>query len=244
MLVLVKAVPHPSQRYGETVCCAGVTLDREWRRLYPIRFRQLRDNKFSRWQWVRYRWRRPTADSRRESCHVFEDTLCIEQTMPEGERAEFLEPLVVGSVKEARGRGDSLSLIRPRESKFRYKPKSPSQIDDERAKYETAARQQSFFDEELAEIDPSPYEFRLRFRDEEGWHDHRCEDWETTAAFWRLRKSHGEEAALKHLDQTYNNLYPERGMVLALGNMARRPQTWLLLGVIRLDRTSQSRLLP
>ena len=164
--------------------------------------------------------------------------------MPEGERAEFLEPLVVGSVEEARGRGGSLALVRPRESTFRYKPKSPGQIEEERRKYEATARQQSFFDAELAKIEPSPYEFRLRFRDQNGWHNHRCEDWETTAAFWRLRKSHGEDAALKHLDEIYNGLYPERGMVLALGNQAGRPQSWLLLGVIRLDQTSQSRLLP
>ena len=163
--------------------------------------------------------------------------------MPEKERPEFLEPLVVGSVKEARENSGSLALIRPKESKFRYKPKSSSQIDEERLKYKSAALQQSFLDEELAEIEPSPYEFRLRFRDEDGWHEHRCEDWETTAAFWRLRQSHGEEAALKHLDEIYNRRYPERGMVLALGNMARRPQTWLLLGVIRLNEATQPRLI-
>jgi hypothetical protein len=179
-----------------------------------------------------------------ESCHVFEDTFTVGKTMPEKERPEFLEPLIVGSVKEAREKGGSFALIRPKESKFRYKPKSSSQIDEERKKYKSAALQQSFLDEELAEIDPSPYEFKLKFRDENGWHDHQCEDWETTAAFWRLRQSHGEEAALKHLDNTYNTLYPEQGMVLALGNMARRPQTWLLLGVVRLNHPDQPRLLP
>ncbi len=186
----------------------------------------------------------PTADARRESRHVFEDTLSVEKTMPEGERGDFLAPLILESVKEARGKGDSLALIRPRESKFRFKAKTSGQIDEERRKNAAAARQQSLFDKELAEIDPSPYEFRLKFLDEDGWHDHRCEDWETTAAFWRLRQSHGEEAALKHLDETYNRLYPERGMVLALGNMARRPQTWLLLGVVRLNHPDQPRLLP
>lgn len=164
--------------------------------------------------------------------------------MPEVERSEFLEPLIVGSVKEAQENGGSLALIRPNESKFRYIPKSSEQIDDEREKYKKVAGQRSFFDQELAGIDPSPYEFRLRFHDKSGWHDHRCEDWETTAAFWRLSHSHGEENALQHLEETYNNLYPERGMVLALGNMARRRQTWLLLGIIRLDKPAQPRLIP
>ena len=244
MLVLVKAVPHPSKRHGETVCCAGITLEREWRRLFPIRFRHLKENKFSRWQWLRYHWRQPTADSRWESRHVFEDTLSVEATMPEGERSEFLEPLIVGSVKEAQERGGSLALIRPKESKFRFTPKASEKIDEERQKYRAAAQQRSFFDKDLAAIDPAPYEFKLRFRDENGWHNPRCEDWETMATFWKLRRSHGEEVALKHLDEMYNSRYPERGMVLALGNMAGRPQTWLLLGVIRLDNPAQSRLIP
>jgi hypothetical protein len=242
-LVLVKAVPHPSKRYGETVCCAGVTLDREWRRLYPVRFRHIRD-KFTRWEWVKYRWRLPKSDNRRESRHVYEDTLVTESTMPESERSEFLEPLVHGSVRHAASLKASLALVRPHESRFRYKRKSENDIEEERRKFEQAAKQKSFFDKELAQIDPSPYEFRLRFRDESGWHDHRCEDWETTAAFWNLRRSHGEEIALKHLDEMYNEHYPGRGMALALGNVARRPQTWLLLGVIRLDVPVQSRLIP
>lgn len=242
-LVLVKAVPHPSKRYGETVCCAGVTLDHEWRRLYPVRFRHLRD-KYSRWQWVRYRWRLPKSDNRRESRHVYEDTLAPESMMPESERSEFLEPLILDSVRYAASLGASLALVRPHESRFGYRRKSENDIDEERRKFEQAAKQKSFFDKELARIEPSPYEFRLRFRDENGWHDHRCEDWETTAAFWNLRRSHGEEIALKHLDETYNNQYPRKGMVLALGNMAGRPQTWLLLGVIRSDVPVQARLIP
>lgn len=242
-MVLVKAVPRPSRRYGETVCCAGITLQRKWRRLFPVRFRQLKDNKFSRWQWVRYRWQQPRSDNRRESRHMFEDTLVAGSSMPEAERAGFLDPLIMGSVKRAKEQGDSLALIRPVESRFKFKPKSAGKIEAERNEYKAAGQQQSFLDEELAAIEPSPYEFRLSFRDEDGWHHHLCGDWETTAAFWNLRHSHGEEAALKHLDEMYNSQYPRKGMVLALGNMARRPQTWLLLGVIRLDISAQSGLL-
>jgi hypothetical protein len=33
----------------------------------------------------------------------------------------------------------------------------------------------------------------------------------------------------------YNEEYPDKGMALALGTMAKRPKTWLLLGVLRLD---------
>src|SRR5258708_36962068 len=49
-VVLVKALPQPSKTYGETVCCAGVTAEGQWKRLFPVRFRHLRgDSSFSRW---------------------------------------------------------------------------------------------------------------------------------------------------------------------------------------------------
>ena len=73
-LVLVKALPQPSETYGETVCVAGVTLDRNWRRLYPVRFRQL-DEGLRRWQWVDYEWRKPRGDRRAESRHVEEPSM-------------------------------------------------------------------------------------------------------------------------------------------------------------------------
>jgi hypothetical protein len=41
-MITVKTYPNPSETYGETVCVAGVRLDRgrpEWIRLYPVKFR-------------------------------------------------------------------------------------------------------------------------------------------------------------------------------------------------------------
>ena len=90
VLILVKALPHVGERYGETVCCAGLTLDREWRRLYPIHFRRLRDNQFRRWQWIQYDWIAPGPnDRRRESRRVQEDTIKVDKMMPEKERASI-----------------------------------------------------------------------------------------------------------------------------------------------------------
>jgi hypothetical protein len=242
-LILVKAVPRPSRRHGETVCCAGVTLDRKWRRLYPIRFRQLRE-RFDRWDWVSYDWRAPTSDTRKESRHVFEDTITVHPRMPTDERADFLEPLVVESVREAASRGDSLALIRPSEASFRCKPKPAARIEAERAAYHEVANQKGFFDRELAAIEPSPFEFRFSFRDADGWHHHSCHDWETTATYWKLGRGYGRDTALAHLDEMYSRHYPREGLAVALGNMARRPQTWLLLAVIRLDRPAGGRLFP
>jgi hypothetical protein len=101
-----------------------------------------------------------------------------------------------------------------------------------------------FFDKELAAIEPSPQEFRFSFQDEDGWHHHSCGDWETAAAYWKLGKTYGREGALAHLEMMYNQHYRKAGMVVALGNMAKRSRTWLLLAVVRLDRPGGGRLFP
>jgi hypothetical protein len=72
-----------------------------------------------------------------------------------------------------------------------------------------------------------------------GRHVNQCGDWETSAAFWKLTRSHGEAAALKHLAGTYNDLYPSKGMVFAMGTVKARPRQWLLLGVIRLNELNE-----
>jgi len=113
VLILVKALPHVGQRHGETVCCAGVTADGKWRRLYPIHFRRLKDQ-FKRWQWIEYDWIAPGPDDRRtESRRVQEDTIQVGDLMPTGKRASFLEPIVTGSTAEAAAKSMSLTPRTP-----------------------------------------------------------------------------------------------------------------------------------
>ena len=99
--------------------------------------------------------------------------------------------------------------------------------------------QGSLFDKELNAIDPCPYDLSLTFEDGAGRHDMTCGDWETAAAFFNLRRAYGDEGALEHLRSTYEERYFSDGVALALGTVKKRPQQWLLLGVIRLDETTQ-----
>jgi hypothetical protein len=242
--VLVKALPQPSKQYGETVCCAGVTAEGQWKRLFPVRFRHLRGKgSFNRWDWITFKYRKPTADSRPESCHVYEDSIVIDGKLSKkSEQSRMLTPLILGSAKEATERGQSLALIRPRKTRFIAKRRTLAEIAAEREAAKRAARQSSMFDAELADLDPSPYEFRFKFEDVDGKHDYENGDWETHAMFWNACKRGSEKEALQWMDQTFNSEYPSRGMAFAIGNMAKRPQTWQLLGVIRLDEIKQTEL--
>lgn len=231
----MKAIPRPSVKYGEVVCCAGVTLDRQWRRLFPVRFRMLRENKFDRWQWVSYRSRGPRADKRAESRHVYEDTITPKHKMKESERPDFLQPLIMPSAKEAAENGHSLALVRPQNVRFTWRKKDDRTLERERNEMQKAVRQGELWDEELKAFQPTPYHFLLRFKDQNGWHNHTCGDWETVATLYRQSRKYSEDAALQHLNKMYNQQYPDKGMALALGTMAKKPKIWLLLGVIRLD---------
>jgi hypothetical protein len=155
-VVLIKALPQPSKTYGETVCCAGITADGQWKRLFPVRFRHLGGAaSFSRWDWVRFAFRKPTRDTRAESCHVYEDTIELDGNVPPTERSRLLTPLIRKSAKDAMSLGHSLTLVQPKNTKFIAKLKTKSELEDEREAYRQAAKQGSIFDKELAELEPS-----------------------------------------------------------------------------------------
>lgn len=244
VFILVKALPQRSANHGETVCCAGVTPYGDFRRLYPVRFRHLKEGAaFRRWDQLDFKFRRPTSDSRAESCHVMEDTISVTGSMRDKDRSAFLNPLVSPSVSAAADAGLSLALIRPVNTRFYYRAKPPDQIAAERRTYEGAARQTSFFDSELAVLDPSPYEFRFKFEDGQGPHDYANADWEAHAMFFNGRLRLGsDQATLDWMSQTFNERYREKGMLFCVGNIAKRPQTWQLLGVLRVDPTPQASL--
>jgi hypothetical protein len=63
-----------------------------------------------------------------------------------------------------------------------------------------------------------------------------------TLCFWRECRRTSETEALRWMSETFNEEYPRRGMVFAVGNQAKRPQVWQLLGVLRLDEALQGEL--
>lgn len=240
VLNLVKAVPHAGHRQGETVCCAGVTENGEWRRQYPVHFRRL-ESQFGRWDWIEYDWISPKqGDLRRESRRVQEHTIATGAKMAPSERARFLNPLVVPSMKAAAELGMSLALIRPVKPRFRFKAKTEGCIAAEKKKYKAAAAQLSMLDAELAALEPCPYAFKFDYQTEDGVsHEMACEDWETAAMFNKWQRTEGTKTALDQMSVVFNEKYPAAGMAFAMGTHSRHPDQWLLIGVLRLDPVIQ-----
>jgi hypothetical protein len=134
-------------------------------------------------------------------------------------------------------------LIQPAQVRFRWKAKTERQIAEERQAYEAAASQTSFFDKELCALNPCPYAFQFEWTDADGKrHRSSCDDWETAATYYRREKAMGARGALASMEKTFRQDYPSQGMVFAMGTHSRRPEQWLLVGVLRLDRVNQMSL--
>lgn len=249
--ILVKAQPHRSSKYFETVCCAGVGRDGTWRRQYPVPFRILNDSqKFRRWDWIRYQYTVSLDDKRQESQKVLPESLVVGKQVKKSERARFLNPLVRDSFDDADGRGESLVLIRPKKLEITWVEKSDNEIAEERAKHAALAAQMSLFDATAKPLQPCPVQFIAHWQDSKGMdRRHECDDWETSTAFNRFEREDGRQKAFEFIRTKYEDEYFNAGLVLAFSTHSRRNVTfgttnqWLLVGLIRLDLDSQADLL-
>ena len=249
--ILVKAQPHRSSKYFETVCCAGIGRDGKWKRQYPVPFRILQDSqKFRRWDWIKYSFTHSDLDKRKESQKVIPESMAVSGKLKKSERARFLNPLVRESFEDADRRNESLTILRPNTFELVPFEKSRKEIERERVRHKALADQLSFFDREAKPLEPCPIRFVARWEDQLGKiRRHSCDDWETVAAFRRFQSMYGRKNAIDTLKRKYEDEFFSAGLVLAFSTHSRRNITnginnqWLLVGVIRLDRSSQGDLL-
>ncbi|GEC31717.1 hypothetical protein GHK48_27110 [Sinorhizobium fredii] len=234
--ILVKALPRPSTGHSETVCCAGITADGEWKRLYPIRYRHGGET-FGRWDKVAFDYVPNSQDKRAESCKVLQGTIKNIGKCASDEKRHLLEPLITPTMEAAAELGRSLTAIRPQQVRFIHRPKPATAIQQEAAAYERSARQANMLDQEVEPFEPTPHMLAFSYTDQSGVrHTHQCGDWETHTAFWKWRQSYGEARTLQMLKEKYEGEYVEKGIVFILGTLAKRPKQWTLLGVVRLDK--------
>jgi hypothetical protein len=244
-VVLIKAAPQAGTRHGETVCCAAIDLYGNWLRLYPVSFRHLDDGqKFGRWDRIRFRWRMPTDDSRRESRRVDQDTLAITGELKPSERERFLAGSIITSLDRERREGRSLALLRAEITGFQVERKLDDEIASQKAKFDALHSQPDLFNTKpLIPYSPAPYKFKYSYRMEDGSREGTCQDWEIEATFFKWSKDYGESKALEFMQTRFGEEYPRKGMLLAMGTHSQYPDTWLINGIIRLDQVQQFSLL-
>ncbi|TAL01115.1 MAG: hypothetical protein EPO08_11410 [Rhodospirillaceae bacterium] len=239
-VILVKASPHVGKKHGETVCCAGVSDDGKWLRLYPVTFRTLDEAKqFKRWDRIRFRWEKPNDDPRPESTRVDHQSIEIIGELKRKDRLSFLNRIEVSSIKKVQAEGKTFALLRPRDLKFSIEKKEDKKFNAEKQDFKTFAAQTDLFTKPLMPFEPCPYEFKYKYTTEDGEREGTCQDWETDATFYNWSKQYGEKKALEEMQRVFGEDYPKKGMVFAMGTHSLYPDTWLINGIIRLDEITQ-----
>ena len=237
VLVLVKAYPNPSSRYGESACIAGVTRDNEWIRLYPVDFRHLpADRRLRKWQWIRVRVTKSRRDPRRESHSPDQASIQpLERIEDWARRRAVIDRLTSPSLETLRASGASLGVIRPAVvSTFEWEVSrrvwNSGQLDHLRSAGRTLFSEQR----KVPVLERIPYAFFYAFSCD-GVCNHRLSivDWEVMESYrkWRAdRHSLPEDKLrLKYQDQ----LTQERDLHLLLGAPLQQHRfgSFLVVGV-------------
>lgn len=210
-------------------------------RLYPISFRSLnQEQKFGRWNRVRFRWRLPTDDRRPESRRVEHQTIEITGSLKKQDREKLLSRLETATIEDVAEKGGSLALLRPQKPRFLIKKKPEEEIETERRAFQAYTNQPDLLGiRPSIPIKPCPYKFIYKYEAAGKARTGTCQDWETDVTFFKWRSLYGEEKALIEMKKVFGEEYPSEGMVFALGTHSRHPDTWLINGVIRLNEIRQ-----
>jgi hypothetical protein len=242
-VILIKAAPQVGNTHGETVCCAGLDVNGRWLRLYPVSFRHLDDSKkFKRWDRITFHWKLPNDDRRQESRRVDQNSIEITGSLREHERERFLARSIVTGLNKERQAGRSLALLKPVVREFVIEKKPIKDVAQERERFEAIRSQGDLFSKQVARYSPCPFLFKYKYSTDDGERFGTCQDWEVEATFFRWSKIYGEREALSEMRRVYGEVYPQKGMLLAMGTHSQYPDVWLINGIIRMDEVSQMTL--
>lgn len=245
--VIVKAAPRRSEKFGETVCCAGIDRNGRWVRLYPIAFRYLDGpQKFKRWDHIRYRWSKPKDDIRIESRRVDPNSIEVLHPLKQSTRNPLVARCAVTSLNRELEEGRSLAMLKCEILDFWPEKNSDEMIRKNDSVLAQLRAQNDLFKPASSAIPlrSCPYSFKYRYRCDDGVREGTCQDWETEQTFFRhLRDDASERAALDWMIEKFGVEYPQKGMALAMGTHRRWKDQWLINGVIRLDEQPQFSLL-
>lgn len=239
-LVLVKAYPQPSQKYEETVCCAGISPTGEFLRIYPVRYRRLPNEKrFERWDVLEFEAQRSSDDFRPESRHVNEDTITIVQpssSIDEVQRVRMWAPHMATSLtalkEENKTTERSLGIVRPDPGSVKFNARQLRKDSVKDGEFQALFRQQSLLDAIALRNLTVEFEFSYRFTSDGTQHEMKIHDWEVQAAHHSYKIKYGSQA-MEKLRQEYEVNIPARNLHFVMGTMKAHPRQFIVIGLLR-----------
>ncbi|WPJ98130.1 hypothetical protein SH580_10505 [Coraliomargarita algicola] len=243
ILIAVKTYPTLSSKYAELVCTAGVNESGEWRRIYPVCFRQLQDgSQYQKYQWVEADIEKSTTDGRPESYKIKNpDSLkLIGGPIPTADKwlarkeafhnQVALETNIAELIEQAHGNLASLAHYKPQEmtdfvvekTDREWNPKKLELLEAQKQQFDLF-KDEATIEEEFKVVKKLPYKFSYKFKDVSGKTPKlMIEDWEIGALYWNcLKNADGDEAvAVQKVREKYWDTFVQSGkydLTLVLG---------------------------
>lgn len=241
-LVVVKTYPNISTKYYETVCVAAITKEEGLIRLYPIKFRQMEEERrFKKYHVIRFRMEKHKNDPRPESYRPDEASIEICDHIPSDayhERWRWIRPVVGPTMCELlrlqRSQGTSLGCVKvARVERFLIE-----ETDEEWPAKKKAIRDQlRLFDVVKNRLERIPFIFKYRYYCEEQncrGHTQTIFDWEIMQLYRNLKNKGDSKEKIKEkirqkfVDQLCDEKYDTHFFV---GTHSRWRRSFMVLGV-------------
>lgn len=253
VLVTVKTYPHPSKKYRELVCVAGVQEDGSLIRLYPVQFRHLdRDKQFAKYQWIELQAEKNKTDHRPESFRPCLETIRLGKRIStqDGkwlERKRLILPKSPSMMCDLQRRPQtevSLGIIKPREI-HDFKVEQVEADWDE--SYKNSLHQRNFLidGETVKVLKKIPYKFSFQYKcmksDCKG-HDMTITDWEIGMLYLKqFQKYHCEQKAIADVKAKFLNdlCGTEKDTHFFVGTVLQH-NSWIILGVFSPKKEMQN----
>ena len=234
ILITAKTYPTLSSKYSELVCTAGVNENGDWRRIYPVRFRQLQDGtQYKKYQWVEANIEKSTTDRRPESFKIINpDSLQLigdpitTHNKWQARKEIFhkkmpLERDLTSLIASAHANEQSLAHFQPSEwisfvvksVDREWDPKKLTMLDAER-RQQDLFKDEKTLEEEFKVVRKLPYKFSFRLKDIKGKESTMMiEDWEIGALYWKcLERANGDEkTAVQKVREKYWDTFVKSG---------------------------------
>jgi len=244
VLITVMTYPHPSEKYTELVCTAGVTESGEWVRLYPIDYRyRPKYQQFHKYQWIEVELeaRGMGNDNRKESRKPNLDSIVIlGEPLPVAKgwaaRRAIIDSLPHHTVSQLQNLYDSertsLGIVRPAEIiELEIRKSGP----EWKSEWQAVLNQHSLFEGAPKELRKLPFSFHYVFRCEDDPKPRRAmiEDWELGVLFLKeARRLGSDDAAAESVRKKFFDQMCASTCDTRFFMGTRFPyNTWLVIGV-------------
>ena len=136
------------------------------------------------------------ADAQRRSAcrkpRVDQQSIEIVGRLKKSARAAFLAKAVVTSLVREREAGRSFALLKPEIIGFKIEKKDADEVKAEKELFDSIRSQEDLFAKQVTNnYNPCPYNFKYRYRTDDGIREGTCQDWEIEAIYHNWSREYG-----------------------------------------------------